>query len=146
MTNSPTVSSSTRPFRSTSGTRQLIALFALAGLGMVGCAGGPGLEEEGLEDAAPAEVADLEASLIRGSGPTGLGYSCTSGVCTCDKSIENDCEDMSGVCRDADIDSLINCIDGWLTTHCTCRTARVAPKGGLPYVPPTGGVVKLQAY
>jgi hypothetical protein len=34
---------------------------------------------------------------------------------------------MSGVCSDGSIDNLIACINGWLTTHCTCTLARVAP-------------------
>ncbi len=135
---------STRTLRSTARASRVIALFALASLGSFGCAGGAGAAGEGLEDEKPAQVAGLPAELIRGGGPKGLGYSCTNGVCTCDKSIENDCEDMSGVCRDGDIDDLINCIDGWLTTHCVCKTGLVAPKGGQIYQPPTGGVLQLK--
>jgi hypothetical protein len=34
---------------------------------------------------------------------------------------------MSALCTDATIDSLIKCIDGWLTTHCVCTQAFTAP-------------------
>lgn len=145
MTSTLIAQPSTRTIRSHSGFSPLIALIALAGTGAFGCAGGPGVAgEEGFANEDPAQVSVVEAELRTGSGPTGLGYSCTNGTCTCDKSIENDCEDMSGVCRDADIDDLIRCIDGWLTTHCVCKTGLVAPKGGLPYLPPAGGVLQLK--
>ena len=93
-----------------------IALMAAVGSG--GCLGSP--DEEG-------QVEASEQGLARGGGSVGNSYSCTNGTCTCDKSIENDCENMSGVCTDATVDGLINCINGWLTTHCTCKQALVAP-------------------
>jgi len=72
----------------------------------------------------------------------GLGFRCSGGTCTCDKSIENDCEDMSGVCTDASIDALIGCIQGWLTTHCTCTKALVVTNPGTIFLPPGGGVLE----
>jgi hypothetical protein len=40
-------------------------------------------------------------------------------------------------------DVLINCIDGWLTTHCDCTQAFVAPKPKFPVVAPVGGVMGM---
>jgi hypothetical protein len=134
MTSSPTTALSARfhPSR--------VTLAALAILAAPGCVGAPPMEgfEEGVEE--DAAVASTEAELIRGGGSRGLGFTCTSGQCTCDKSIENDCEDMSGVCSDATVDGLITCINGWLTTHCTCSLARVAPKPTGVFTVPTGGI------
>jgi hypothetical protein len=117
-----------------------LTLGALAIVAASGCVGAPAIEdlEEGVEQ--DAAVASAEAELIRGGGSGGLGFTCSGGLCTCDKSIENDCEDMSGVCSDATVDGLINCINGWLTTHCTCSLARVATQPKAPYTVPTGGI------
>jgi hypothetical protein len=87
------------------------------------------------------ESFEASPKLFRGGRGGGLGYSCTNGTCTCDKSVENDCEDMSAECTDATVDALINCINGWLTTHCTC-TKRAAVRGSLPgriSIPVNGG-------
>ena len=102
----------------------------------VGCAADTGLLEDGAES---VDVGETDQALIRGSGGPRLGYSCTNGVCECDKSIENDCEDMSGVCTDGSLDDLIACIDGWLTTHCTCTKIRTGSAGSI-----RGGVVATQ--
>lgn len=117
---------------------RLFACLALVGTAASGCMATQDdidqaeLDEQGaLGSTDQGEVASTEQALLRGgSNHQTLGYSCTpGGSCTCDKSIENDCEDMSGVCADKDIDQLINCINGWLTTHCTCAKASafVAP-------------------
>ena len=91
------------------------------------------------------DAQEPSAAVRRGGGGS-RGYTCKNGSCECDKSIENDCEDMSGVCTDATVDALINCINGWLTTHCSCtkalkvrgtRPGRVIGTGG---VLGTGGV------
>lgn len=113
-------------YRRSSATR-LITLCLLLGAVLVGC-GGP-------EELTPAdfELEESSDALRRGKGGPKLSYSCTNGVCTCDKSIENDCENMSAVCEDADIDPLINCINGWLTTHCTCDEAKTSPTTGSTY-------------
>ena len=120
--------------------RRLMLLLVLTVTAAVGCAADTGMLDED-SDADPVAVAGSEEALQRGGGGTRLGYSCSGGTCTCDKSIENDCEDMSGVCTDASIDNLIACINGWLTTHCTCTQIRASSggKGGV-YQPPTGGV------
>jgi len=77
-------------------------------------------QEQG-EQAGQAEVAGTEQALLRGGNNTiKLGYSCSGGTCECSKAIENDCEDMTAVCTDATVDGVITCINGWLTTHCTC--------------------------
>ncbi|HZR80636.1 MAG TPA: hypothetical protein VFD92_06035 [Candidatus Binatia bacterium] len=68
-------------------------------------------------------IASAIAMVNNGGGTGGLGYSCSGSTCTCDKSIENDCEDMSGICTDDTVDALITCINGWLTTHCVCTKA-----------------------
>jgi hypothetical protein len=117
--------------------KALGALVVLAIVGASGCAAGVGAEEE---DA----VTSTTDALMRGGGHVGAGYSCSGGTCTCDKSIENDCEDMSGACTDATVDALINCINGWLTTHCTCTQGLVAPNPKSPYAAPTGGVYTQQ--
>ena len=78
-----------------------------------------------------------------GRGPS-LGYTCSNGTCTCDKSIENDCADMSAVCTDATVDALINCINGWLTTHCTCTKAAVSPTPS-PFTAPITTVKTLSS-
>ena len=113
--------------------RALTILAALALAAANGCAADLGA---GAED----PVEGTGEALKRGGGGGGLAFSCTNGICTCDKSIENDCEDMSGVCTDASIDDLIACIDGWATTHCTCTQLRASSAGSV-YTPPTGGVV-----
>lgn len=82
------------------------------------------IDQAELELDEQAEVASTEQALARGgSNQQRLGYSCTGGICECNKSIENDCEDMTGVCTDKTVDDVINCIGGWLTTHCTCTKA-----------------------
>jgi hypothetical protein len=100
----------------------LLGLALLAGLvtfANTGCLGNPDDEQQ---------VESSEHALARGGGSAGQSYTCdANGSCMCDKSIENDCEDMSGICKDSDITNLINCINGWLTTHCTCTKALVAP-------------------
>jgi hypothetical protein len=123
--------------RSALGQRLLIWM-TLAFAYASGCAAG--VPETSLGDAVEtdAEIASAEAALIRGSGGPSLGFTCTNGKCTCDKSIENDCEDMSGVCSDDTVDDLINCIEGWLTTDCVCTLARVAPRPQLQYTAPIG--------
>jgi hypothetical protein len=105
-------------------------LLALALTGGYGCAAGAPPAEQLVDDSAQtdAEIAVAEEALTRGRvGGNRLGFTCTNGVCECDKAVENDCEDMSGVCSDDTVDDLITCIDGWLTTHCVCNLARVAP-------------------
>ena len=124
---------STRSARSAQRRGGLLATLGLAFLTTVaaaGCLGNP-------DDAEP--VTGSESALARGSGSAGQSYSCSGGTCTCDKSIENDCEDMSGVCSDGSIDNLIACINGWLTTHCTCTQALVAPPK--PKFPTKGVVI-----
>jgi hypothetical protein len=113
-----------------------IALAALAAITMAGCAA-----QTGLDDEADSDVAVSDAALMRGGGSTRNAYTCSGGTCTCDKSIENDCEDMSGVCTDATVDALINCINGWLTTHCTCTQAFVRPPSPIYTLPTTGTVL-----
>lgn len=103
------------PLRARVGVMGCMMLLAA---GATGCLASPAdiAEAEG-----PDEIASAEQALIRGSGGSQrLGYSCTNGTCTCDKSIENDCEDMTAVCTDKTVDGVITCINGWLTTHCTC--------------------------
>jgi hypothetical protein len=106
------------------------AIFAAAG-----CAADAGVQGE---DEDTVDVTGSEQALMRGGGGR-VGYSCTNGVCECDKSIENDCENMSGVCTDGSIDALIACIDGWATTHCTCTQLRSS--GGSVSSFPKGGVL-----
>jgi hypothetical protein len=115
-------------------------LIALTLAGASGCATGEELDDPGQD-----EVAQLEDALIRNGGSPRASYTCSNGTCTCDKSIENDCANMSGVCTDATVDALINCINGWLTTHCTCTKAFVAPQPKSPYVQPTGGFTLMNA-
>jgi hypothetical protein len=89
------------------------------------------------------EVAGLTDSLSRGGGGVGgASFSCTSGTCTCDKSIENDCEDMTSACTDATVDNVINCINGWLVTHCTCTQMLTGPN---PTGPTNLGVKALSS-
>jgi hypothetical protein len=91
------------------------------------------------------EAAGVVEPLVRGGGGVGgASFSCTNGTCTCDKSIENDCEDMTSACTDATVDQVINCINGWLVTHCTCTQMRAAPNPGSPKNP-TNLAVKLSA-
>jgi hypothetical protein len=118
--------------------QRLLILAALAFAYASGCAAGA--PEASLGDAVEtdAEIASAEAALIRGSGGSSLGFTCTNGKCTCDKSIENDCEDMSGVCSDDTVDDLINCIEGWLTTDCICTLAIAAPRPQVQYTAPIG--------
>jgi hypothetical protein len=120
-------------------SRTRIALAALAAaITMAGCAA-----QTGFDDEADSDVAVSDAALIRGGGgSTRNGYTCSGGTCTCDKSIENDCEDMSGVCTDATVDALINCINGWLTTHCTCTQAFVRPPTPIYTLPINTAVLK----
>lgn len=120
------------------GTDRIRGLLAVLALATIGAAAGCVPEEEAAAGEQGA-VTQIEQSLMRGSGPRGLGYSCSNGTCTCDKSIENDCADMSAVCTDATVDALIACINGWLTTHCVCTQAMAAPpKPKTPIVrPPT---------
>lgn len=106
-----------------------------AALMLLGCGGAE-------EPAAAAPEAGAESAELRiGGGGPRLGYSCTNGTCTCDKSIENDCEDMSAVCTDATVDALIKCIDGWLTTHCVCTKAFTAPGTSPTHQLPIGPVL-----
>lgn len=141
MSSSSITAISARFCQSPTTRRGLITLFALALFGASGCVGG--VPEEGFEDGLESDdagVASAEAALARGGRGGGLGFSCTNGTCTCDKSIENDCEDMSGVCSDATVDGLITCINGWLTTHCTCTLAKAAPNPQIRYTAvPTAG-------
>ena len=114
-------------------------------LAVSGVAAGCGAPEE-LDEADQMTAETDEQSLARGGGGRRLSYSCTSsGSCTCDKSIENDCEDMSAVCTDDTVDTLINCINGWLTTHCTCTKAKTAAPSPSPYTVPLGTVKTLTA-
>jgi len=98
----------------------LMALALLALAGTSGCAasyvaaGDPEAEYEGEQ-----EIASSEQALIRGGGLSATGE--------CDKSIEGDCENMTALCTDDTVDDLIRCIEGWLTTHCSCTLAAVAP-------------------
>jgi hypothetical protein len=115
---------------------QLSSICIVLGALLVGCGGAP-------EETAPgaAGVDESSEALRRGGGGGGkLGFSCSKGVCTCDKSIENDCEDMSAVCTEDTLGGLIQCIDGWLTTDCTCTQAFKSPTSGTTYTPTTGGV------
>jgi len=136
MTAEPSTSQGTYAFQNFSTARRLLLLVVLAVAAATGCAA-----ETGMLDEDPVDVAGSEQALQRGGSGPRLGFSCTGGTCTCDKSIENDCEDMSGVCTDGSLDGLIACIDGWLTTHCTCTQIRATSGGkGSVYQPPTGGV------
>lgn len=121
----------------------LFVMVALVvGGGALGCEAADMVE--GQSDDPAAEVAAVEQALARGTGGPRAGYTCSGTTCECDKSIENDCEDMSAVCTDATVDALIACINGWLTTHCTCTKAMVAPpKTVRPYAAPTGGVLMM---
>jgi len=99
----------------------LMALALLAVAGASGCAAGYGVEgdpEAPYDD--EQDVASSEQALIRGHG----GLSATG---ECDKSIEGDCENLTALCTDDSVDDLIRCIEGWLTTHCSCTLAAVAP-------------------
>jgi hypothetical protein len=123
-----TVGRSTHAFQTFSIARD-VALLMFALLAAVsGCAADAGLLDETTE---PVAVDEAGQALQRGGGGMRLGYTCSNGVCECDKSIENDCEDMSGVCTDASLDDLIACIDGWLTTHCTCTQIRSGSAGAV---------------
>lgn len=95
--------------------RILGCLMLITGFAATGCLASPAdiAEAEGEGDVAVAD----EALIRGGSNHQRLGYSCTNGTCTCDKSIENDCEDMTAVCTDKTVDGVITCINGWLTTH-----------------------------
>jgi hypothetical protein len=117
-------------------SRTRIALAALAAMTMAGCAAQTGLDDND----ADSDVAASDAALMRGGGSTHASYSCSGGTCTCDKSIENDCEDMTGVCTDATVDGVITCINGWLTTHCTCTQAFIKPPTPIYTLPTTGTV------
>jgi len=145
MTSTPT----TAPLPSTRRRGALSAAVALAIASVSGCAAGYALEDEG-------EIASAEQALRQGDGEAyepppdddtagrtsrGPGYSCSSGTCTCDKRIVNDCEDMSGVCTSGSVDDLIRCIQGWGTTHCTC-TQGLTSTPDSPHLPP-GGENKL---
>ena len=99
----------------------LMALALLAIAGTSGCAAGypvEGNSEAPYDD--EQDVASSEQALKRGSG----GLSATG---ECDKSIEGDCENMTALCTEDTVDDLIRCIEGWLTTHCSCTLASVAP-------------------
>ncbi len=96
-----------------------LALAVLALVGANACAARTVGQGDG-----DAPIASQAEALSRGGGGSkGAGFTCTNGECTCSKEIENDCEDMSGVCSDDTVDDLIRCIQGWLTTDCTCRLA-----------------------
>jgi hypothetical protein len=140
-----TVEQGTHAFQNFGTARRLLLSAVLAVAAATGCAAETGMLDDD-PDADPVEVAGSEEALQRGGGGPRLGFSCTGGTCTCDKSIENDCEDMSGVCTDGTVDDLIACIDGWLTTHCVCTQIRTSSGGkGSVYQPPTGGVLKNTA-
>lgn len=134
-TSRPFAASSSSPGRWLSGrARRLFPMLAMAALATVaaaGCMGNP-------DDA--EQVGSSEQALARGGGSVGQSFSCTNGTCTCDKSIENDCWDMTAVCSDATVDGVVTCINGWLTTHCTCTQALVAPPK--PTLPIKGVVTK----
>jgi hypothetical protein len=106
-----------------SNTLSTLAVCLFAGFAAQGClASQADIDQAELETAGEGEVASTEQALLRGgSNQQRLGYSCTSGTCTCDKSIENDCDDMTAVCTAGTVDGVITCINGWLTTHCTCK-------------------------
>lgn len=98
-----------------------LAISLLLGLAAQGCAATQADIDQAEQQAA---VDSTEQALVRGgSNHQRLGYSCTGNSCECDKSIENDCEDMTGVCTDGTVDAVIACINGWLTTHCVCTKA-----------------------
>lgn len=79
------------------------------------------IDQAELELDEQAEVASTEQALVRGgSNQQRLGYTCSGGTCECSKAIENDCEDMTAVCTSKTVDGVITCINGWLTTHCSC--------------------------
>lgn len=44
---------------------------------------------------------------------------------------------MSGVCSDDTVDDLIDCINGWLTTDCSCTLAKVATPPKTQFAVPT---------
>jgi hypothetical protein len=113
-------------------TLRLFACLAFIGSAATGCMATQAdidqaeLEEAGLDG--QGEVASTEEALTRGgNNKKSLGFTCTGTSCECDKSIENDCENMSGVCSDATVDALITCIGGWATTHCVCTLGLVRP-------------------
>jgi len=113
---------------------------------VVGASGEDTVSSQGSTDgySSVENVMTWTALVNNGGGPSGgLGFSCTNGECTCDKSIENDCEDMTAVCTDATVDGVITCINGWLTTHCTCTKALVVgnPGGGGVFQPIDGGAL-----
>jgi len=97
-----------------------LAVCLFAGVAAQGCAATQAdIDEAELE--AQGEVASTEQALVRGgNNKQKLGFTCTGGSCECDKSIENDCEDMTAVCSGGTVDGVITCINGWLTTHCSC--------------------------
>jgi hypothetical protein len=100
----------------TQSTMAIWTLWAL--LGTTGCASEYVAQPEAVAD--EQSVESSEQALIRGSG----GLNATG---ECDKSIEGDCENLTALCTDATVDALIACIQGWLTTHCSCTLAAVAP-------------------
>ena len=51
---------------------------------------------------------------------------------------------MSGVCTDATVDGLIACIQGWLTTHCTCTKALVRDPGLIFTSPVVSGTILMR--
>lgn len=105
-------------------TLRAAVILLLAGAAGQGCvpATAADVEQAELEQASEGDVASFEAALTRGgSNQQRLGYTCSGGTCECSKAIENDCEDMTAVCTDATVGGVITCIDGWLTTHCTCK-------------------------
>jgi hypothetical protein len=101
----------------------MLALLLLA-VASTGCAAATDLD---VDD----ELSTSQEALSRPSRPPNV-IDCDGRQCTCDKSIENECAEMSARCTDESIDDLIDCINGWGTTHCSCPTAKVAP------TPPTG--------
>jgi hypothetical protein len=95
----------------------LLALGAAAGQGCL--ASQADIDQAELDE--QAAVASTEQALLSGGwNQQRLGYTCTGTSCECSKAIENDCENMTAVCTDKTVDAVITCINGWLTTHCSC--------------------------
>jgi hypothetical protein len=107
----------------------VVAAFGTAAFALAGCAvDAPAMD-------APADTAESEEStattssaLKAGGGGGGLGFTCTNGTCTCSKGIEGDCDRMVINCTGG-FDEFDTCMEGWLTTDCSCTySARTGGK------------------
>ena len=113
----------------------LFGVAAAAAVALAGCA---------VDGADPVEepVASTTEALNGGGGHGGIGFTCEGGTCTCSKSIDGDCDNMLINCV-GDMTGFYTCLDGWLTTDCSCATTLRAPKPPLVPIfrPPGGGVI-----